>query len=403
MAISGAVARSSALVEGSGRLLNLLRLEGAHTISTLAAEMGVSRSTVIQRLEVLAETGLVQSEVVSDGARGRPASIARFNPRAGVALATQIGLSGCRLALSDLAGELVAEDFIAVDFATGPAALLRDLTRRFDEMLGSLEDILPTVVGVGVGMPSAVELQGYARSLGISGLDWDRESFRNQLGSYFKAPVFLDLDVNLLAMAEWRKSWPDVEVCVCVKLGTLIDAAIVINGIPVRGATGLAGELGHIKVNGSTALCSCGSQGCLDAVASGDALVRQFRADGVAVSHISDIVHLALAGDPDAVTAVRQAGRRIGEALSSVVNLLNPGVITTWGYLSDADSLLFAGIREGLYQTALPGSSESLRLVKTSLGDVAGVRGAAMLVLDRVLSEAAIDRMLVEQSWLSAS
>lgn len=403
MAGSGSTTRSPALVDGSGRLLGLLRKDVGRTISTLATQMGVSRSTVIQRLEFLAAAGLVESEVVSEGARGRPASITKFNPAAGIVLATQIGLTGCRLAATDLSGDVIAEDYIAVEFSTGAAALLRDLEEHFDRMLEPTELASIPVVGVGVGIPSAVELQGYARGLGLAGLDWDRETFRRGLREHFEAPVFLDLDVNLLAMAEWRNSWPDVEACVCVKLGTLIDAAIVVNGAPVRGAAGLAGELGHIKVNGSTTPCSCGSQGCLDAVASGDALVRQLKATGAAVSHVSDVVELAHEGDPRAIMAIREAGRRIGEALSSVVNLLNPAVISTWGYLTDADSPLFAGIREGLYQSALPGSSDSLTLVKTALGDLAGARGAAMLVLDEVLSESAVDRMLVTRSWIEAA
>jgi len=143
--------------------------------------------------------------------------------------------------------------------------------------------------------------------------------------------------VNLLALAERRKSWPDDEVFVCVKIGTLISAAVVVHGRPVHGVDQLAGELGHI-----------------------------------------------------------------GEALASVVNLLNPGVITAWGYLTEAETTLFAGIREGLYQAALPRSSENLRLVRTSLGDLAGVRGAALMVIDEVLEPAAVDRAVAGGSWASA-
>ena len=208
--------------------------------------------------------------------------------------------------------------------------------------------------------------------------------------------------MNLLALAERRKSWPDDEVFVCVKIGTLISAAVVVHGRPVHGVDQLAGELGHMKVSGSAAPCSCGSLGCLDAVASGNALVQQLSALGLEVSHVTDVVDLVEHSQPDAVRAVRAAGRHIGEALASVVNLLNPGVITAWGYLTEAETTLFAGIREGLYQAALPRSSENLRLVRTSLGDLAGVRGAALMVIDEVLEPAAVDRAVAGGSWASA-
>lgn len=391
-----------ALADGSGTLLQLVRSGRAGTISELAAAMGVSRSTAIQRLDFLVSHGLVESQPAVSGSRGRPAALTRFNPAAGIVLAAQIGISGCRLAATDLAGAVLAEDYLTVDLATGPKALLVDLENAFDRMVAALGRPGVPIAGVGVGIPNDIELANYARGLGLSGTGWDREYFRANLRNHFDAAVFVDLDVNLIALAEWRKSWPDVEVFVCVKLGTLLNAAIVVNGIPVRGVSGLAGELGHIKVNGATEACSCGGVGCLDAVASGSALVRQLAEAGLEVEHVSDVVRLAQQAEPRAVHAVREAGRRIGEALASVVNLLNPAVIATWGYLTEAETPLFAGMREGVYQMALPGSSERLTLARASLGDLAGARGAAMRVIDEVLDPAAVDRMLVSGSWSAA-
>ncbi|MGH1525217.1 ROK family protein [Leifsonia sp. L25] len=389
-----------ALADGSGTLLQLVRSGRASTISELAAAMGVSRSTAIQRIDFLVAHGLIASQAAVAGSRGRPAALARFNPGAGIVLAAQIGISGCRIAATDLAGAVLAEGYLTVELATGPHALLTDLEDAFDRMRAGLPGT--PVVGMGVGIPNDIELANYARGLGLSGTGWDREYFRSNLREHFDAPVFVDLDVNLIALAEWRKSWPDVEVFVCVKLGTLLNAAIIVNGVPVRGVSGLAGELGHIKVNGATEACSCGGVGCLDAVASGSALVRQLAEAGLDVEHVSDVVRLAQQAEPRAVHAVREAGRRIGEALASVVNLLNPAVIATWGYLTEAETPLFAGMREGVYQMALPGSSERLTLERASLGDLAGARGAAMRVIDEVLDPAAVDRMLVAGSWSAA-
>lgn len=391
--------RSPALVEGSGQVLQLVRSGRASTVTELAAAMGVSRSTVMQRLDFLLEDGLVKTHGSTSGSRGRPAATTRFTAGAAIVLAAQIGITGCRLAASDLVGEVLAQRYVTVDFARGPESLLTDLQKAFDEMLTDLGRDVVEVAGVGIGIPSDVELQAYARGLGRDAANWERGYFRRHLWSHYGAPVYLDLDVNLLALAEWRQSWPEAEVLVCVKLGTLIDAAIVVNGLPIRGVNGLAGELGHIKVGGSTTPCSCGSAGCLDAVASGNALVAQLAAAGFDVEHVADVVRLARQGHPRATQAVREAGRHIGEALSSVVNLLNPDVIATWGYLTEAEAPLFAGMREGLYQLALPTSSEHLHLVRASLGDLAGVRGAAMRVIDEVLEPGALDETIESRSW----
>ncbi|BDZ48531.1 sugar kinase [Frondihabitans sucicola] len=390
---------SPGAVEGSGFLLQLLRQTAGQTISELAAAMGVSRSTVVQRLDFLHERGLVSNGTSGSGSRGRPAAVSRFDPAGGIVLAVQIGMTGCRFAVTDLSGEVLADRLVSIDIPAGPERVLADLEKNFVEIVRETGRELAEIAGIGVGIPSAIELLTYSRSLGQAGTDWDREWFASNLRERFHSPVFIDLDVNLLALAERQKAWPHEEVFVCIKLGTLIDAAIVVNGAPIHGVSKLAGELGHIKVGGSTVPCTCGGVGCLDAVASGNALVKQLAREGSTVTHVSDVVALVAQGDPQAVRAVREAGRHIGEALASVVNLLNPSVIAAWGYLTGAETALFAGIREGLYQNALPGSSERLRLVSTALGDLAGVQGAASMVIDEVLEPAAVDRMIVQGSW----
>ena len=132
------------------------------------------------------------------------------------------------------------------------------------------------------------------------------------------------------------------------------------------------------------------------------ALVKHMTRAGVEANHVSDVVALALDGHPEAVLAIRQAGRQIGEALADVVNLLNPGVIAAWGYLTGAETVLLSGIREGLFPNALPDSSQQLQLVSTNLGDLAGVKGAAMMVIDEILAPSAVDRLLTAGSWQAA-
>ncbi|PSL37715.1 putative NBD/HSP70 family sugar kinase [Labedella gwakjiensis] len=384
----------SARADGAGHLLGLIRSAQTATVSEMAAGLGASRSTVMVRLQALVDAGLVVAKAPANGARGRPATSYVFDPSSAALLAAQLGMTGCRLAVTDLAGEILGSRYIDVDLRLGPARLTADMIAAYDDILGELGREPSAVVGIGLGMPSSIEMLSYSRSLGVTGADWDDSGIIDELSRRYDAPAFVDLDVNLLALAERRTTWPDVEVFVCVKLGTLIDAAIVVNDTPIRGVGNAAGALGHLKVAGSVEPCTCGGIGCLDAVAGGGALVKQLQAAGFDITHVSDVIRLVNVGQPEALLAVREAGRRIGEALSTIVNLLNPAVISTWGYLTGAESVLFAGIREGLYQSALPRSSEDLQLIVTALGESAGVRGAAMRVIDEVLEPSTLDRSL---------
>lgn len=398
MTLTTRTAPTAARVDGAGQLLQLVRRGEAATVSELADALGVARSTTLQRLDLLADSELVQTVTTATGARGRPASVVRFRPEAGMVLSAHVGLTGFRTGLSDLSGQLLADRYDDLDLAEGPETLLRSLKRAFGTLLSRTRTKSSRLVGVGIGVPSRVELSGmtHARQVDVSG--WDRQHLIDDLGRRYRVPIFVDLDVNCLALAEHRTSWPEAEVVVCVKLGTVIDAALVVRGVPIRGASGLAGELGHVKVSGSDAPCTCGNRGCLAAVASGGALVRQLSDLGHPVDHVTDVVRLCNAGVPEAMAVVREAGRRIGEALAGVVNLLNPAAVSAWGYLTEAE-VLFAGIRESLYGAALPGSGESLTISATSLGVLAGVSGAAMRVIDEVLAPEAVDRMLLNGSW----
>jgi len=392
---------SAAQIDGAGNLLQLIRQGDGATVSQMAAVLGVARSTIIQRLAHLEQQGFVRGDTQAVGGRGRPAAVIRFEPRVGIVLATQIGLTGYRAAVTDLVGRVLRDSFVEVGVDAGPDALLVSLFRTLDGLITDAGASPEDLAGVGIGTPSLLELRAFAQAQSDRH-EWDLEDVRRRVADRFHAPVWLDLDVNMLALAEHRMNWPDAEVIVCLKLGTVIDASLVVRGEPVRGIHGLAGEFGHIKADGCEQPCTCGSRGCLDAVASGSALVRQLAEDGFSVEHVTDVLRLAQQGIPEAMHALRDAGRRIGAALAAVVNLLNPAAITAWGYLTESQ-VLFAGIREALYGGALPGSTQGLELTATSLGALAGVRGAAIRVIDEVLAPDAVDRMLRARSWSAAA
>ena len=141
-------------------------------------------------------------------------------------------------------------------------------------------------------------------------------------------------------------------------------------------------------------MCRCGNVGCLEAVAGGRALASRLHALGLPTRSSRDVVHEVLAGQHEAVRAVRQAGHEIGGVLAACVNVLNPAVIVIGGDIAGAGEPLLAGIREVVYRRSLPLATGRLRIVPAGLGDSAGIVGAAVMVLEAILSPAAIDAAL---------
>ena len=163
----------------------------------------------------------------------------------------------------------------------------------------------------------------------------------------------------------------------------------------LRGSLGAAGEIGHIPVRDGGGLpCRCGNTDCLEAVAGGRRLLDRASEQGRRVDTLKDLVALAVGGDPVAVTLVREAGRRLGEALAGAVNLLNPEVIVLGGDLSEAYDHLVAGVREVVFQQCTALATRQLRVVSSSLWDDAGVRGCAAMVTEEILSPESVNKLL---------
>jgi predicted NBD/HSP70 family sugar kinase len=225
---------------------------------------------------------------------------------------------------------------------------------------------------------------------------WDGVPLAPYLHDLAAVPVHVDNDVNVMALSERRGHLETFDDLLLVKASTGLGAGIVSGGRLLRGALGAAGELGHTRTASAAGLaCRCGETGCLEAVAAGWALVRDLREQGREVAHVRRLVELVLEGDPEARTAVRESGRRVGEVVAGAVNLLNPEAVVVGGDMAEAYDVFVAGLRETLYAQATALSTRELQILPASHGARAGVLGCAALALEHVLDAAAVDRALL--------
>lgn len=384
-----------ARVARAGEVLDLVRRGEATTTTQLASAMGLARSTVAERVELLIDRGLVVAQGDLVPRRGRPPTVLAFNSRAGVVLTAQLGMSGARVGVSDLAGEMLTTRSADIDIGVGPEKVLTLVEKEFDRALEQVGESRTSVFGIGVGVPGRVELETAPGVGATATRPWRHYPIDRRLAMAFGVPVFVGRGVSLLAIAEHRAFWPSVSVLLGVKVGTVIECGIVVDGRIVAGGDGLAGEIGHTPVMGSDALCACGNRGCLNAVAGGAALARYLASEGHDVETARDVALLAQEGVGLAGQTVREAGRQIGEVLAGAINLLNPDVITVWGYLADAGEQLFAGMRETIYRSGVPAATHHVRLEHARLGDDAGIRGAATTVIEEVLRPESVDQYIL--------
>jgi predicted NBD/HSP70 family sugar kinase len=389
------LARGAARPTGVGQLFQLLRDGQPRTRADLAAVTGQARSTVAARVDQLLASGLVTPAGEASSTGGRPPVTFAFNPRARVVLAVDLGATHARLAVTDLAGQVLAEHHEALAIARGPDVVLDRVARVGTDLVSEAGRTMTDLVSVGVGLPGPVDhATGRPTNPPIMP-GWDDADVPDHLGRLLGAPVLVDNDVNVMALGEHATTYPEVDHLLFVKVATGIGAGIISDGQIRRGAQGAAGDLGHVAVPGGRDLpCRCGNTGCLEALASGQAVATALRAAGRDVESSADVVALVRAGDLAASGAVRQAGRDIGGVLAACVSLLNPSLIVIGGIVAESGEHLLAGIREVVYRRSLPLATQHLRIVTTRTRGRAGVLGASAMAAEHVLSPAAIDASL---------
>ncbi|MFD5477985.1 ROK family protein [Streptomyces hawaiiensis] len=387
----------------AGDLLELVRSRRAVTRGALQQVTGLSRATVGQRLDRLFRAGWLREGAggpVDSPLGGRPSITLEFDDEHAVVLAADLDTRHARAALLSLSGEILTEQSGTLVVEDGPDAVLGELGRWFAELLEKTGHGAGAVCGVGLAVPGPVDTETGRVVQPPIMPGWDGYDIRGRLARALTehagaagVPVLVDNDANLMAYGEQRAGYPDCSAFVLVKVSTGIGAGVVVDGSVFRGVDGGAGDIGHIRVpEGAEALCRCGAYGCLAAVASGGAVARRLAQTGVPAASGSDVRDLLASGHPEAVGLAREAGRRVGDVLATVVTLLNPGVLMIAGDLAGTPFL--TGVRELLYQRALPRSTAHLDVVTARLGERAALVGAGAMVVEHLYAPERVEERL---------
>jgi glucokinase-like ROK family protein len=393
-------------------VLDEIRLGRSRSRSELVERTGLGRAIVAQRVGELIERGLVVEGDVGPSTGGRPPRQLTFRAGAGHLLVADLGATSIDVAVTSLDGRILGHHDEPADIAAGPEVCLGRVEELFDHLRTTTQALPGRLWGIGIGVPGPVEFQtGRPISPPIMP-GWDGYPIRERFAARYGAPVWVDNDVNLLALGEWRSGVAAGHAnVVVVKIGTGIGAGIISDGRLHRGAQGSAGDVGHIQVVDDPAvICRCGNIGCLEAMAGGAALAREGEAaaeDGrserlaTALDQrgeitAEDVARAASFGDPIAMAMLQAAGRRVGAMLASVVNFFNPSLIVVGGGVANSPDQLLASIREAVYRRSLPLATRDLLIQRSSLGGLAGVIGASSMVVDQLFSRDAIAQ------WLAA-
>ncbi len=362
------------------RVLRAVRAEGTLSQAEISRHTGLSAATVSNIVHELADAGSVQ--VRNGSAGGRRVRRVTLSPSSEVVVGVDFGHSHLRVAIGDLSHQVLASDAQPADVDASGAECLDQAARLLDTLLARAGVPRDRVSGVGLGVPGPIDED--TGEIGSTALlpGWVGVRPREALAQLLELPVHADNDANLGALGELvfgaGRGQRDM---VYLKVSTGVGAGLVLGGRIYHGAGGTAGEIGHITLDESGAVCRCGNRGCLETHANAKYLLDLLRDSHGPDLTVAGALQLAQCGDPGSRRVLSDMGRHLGIGVASLCNLLNPRCVIIGGDLAGAGELLIGPLRESVGRYAIPSAARQLSVLAGTLGDRAEVLGALALAL----------------------
>ena len=373
--------------------------KGPRSRAGIADAVGLTKSTVSSLVGELMDRGLLSEQGQEPGGSvGRPGRLVALSDTTVVALGLEVNVDYLAACVLDLNGGVRFERFLRHENRGAPAGEVLDALAELGRtalQTVEAEGLVP--VGATVAVPGLVDVES-GTLLVAPNLGWSPTPLRAAVTEGLRRPhlyVTADNEANLAALGElWEghgRTWRDF-VHISGEIG--VGGAIVVDGELLRSGTGMGGELGHLVVDPDGPPCTCGSRGCLERAVGQEALLRAAQVDtevgtsiGLPDGGVRLLVDRASRGDTTTLDALSEAGRVLGVACATVVNMLAPNTVVLGGIYAPLFPWLIRPLREELDRKAFLTRYAQVSVVQSDLGVSAAVRGAASLTLRAVCDD----------------
>jgi predicted NBD/HSP70 family sugar kinase len=351
---------------------------------------GLNRSTVADLLGELTALGLVEDGPgTAPSGPGRPSPVMQTRPEGAAALAVELAVDSIAVATVGLGGHVYNRLRVARPRGRfSPEETAQDVAK----LAGPLLDSLPAtsvLSGVGVAIVGITRRSDGFVHLAPN-LGWRDVPLAGMLAGELDlgTPIFAANEADLGALAEHRRGVrPGIGDLIYVSGEVGIGAGVIVDGKPLLGSAGYAGEAGHTLINPDGQVCRCGAVGCWETEAGEAALMRHMGVDDG--TGLDEVARRAAAGDQGTLRAVAEIGRWLGFGIGNLINLFNPDLVVLGGLYQRLFGFLESSVVEGVRLRTLDAPAEMATIAPSGLGPDAPLIGAAELVLSRVIADPA--------------
>jgi glucokinase-like ROK family protein len=386
-------------------VLDLIRFTpGGISRAELAQRMMLSRAAVSVIINDLLAANLIQeseSRNGGNGTSGRPPIILEVNSKYGHVVGIDMGATHLSIILANFTAQVIDEIEVPFFVNRGPDICIAEVDKTFQNLLQKNNKVISDISAIGIDVPGPIVAEAGIVLAPPIMPGWDRYPIRETLEKLWKCPVALSNDAESGALGEWAFGAGRGERDLAyIKVGTGIGAGLLLDGRIYRGATGSAGEIGHLTMVENGPLCNCGNTGCLEALAGGQAIARQaqevvHKGERTILSSMGPVEKLtalevaaaARRGDLVAQQIVTQAGSQLGIALAGLVNLFNPGMVVVGGGVAQIGDLFLQPIRSAVSRRSLPAAARTVKITTATLGRRSSSIGAAVEALSLAIHQ----------------
>lgn len=378
------------------QIVESLYMDGQKTISELCNITNNSIPTLTSLLNELSNAGWVKNYGIGESKGGRRPSLYGLLPTAGYIVGVELSRKRTRICIYNLFNEKVGEIKKLVFGLETNTDILSLIKKETDQLLALNNIINGQIIGYGITIPGLIDVQ---KGISYSYEQFESGNLNEIFTDLFGRPAFVEHDTKSMVLGEsWFGKAKNMPNALFINIGSAIGLGMILNGQLYHGHSGFSGEFGHIQIVQNGELCYCGKVGCLETVASGNALIKKSISeiaegkktniskmvnDSLQDINLKTIVDSAKQGDQFALELLEEASEYLAKAISTLIHLFNPDIIIVGGELADAGDLIIDSIKHKLNKYTMVQLRQDSQFVLSDMPDSAGLLGIIPVVMSK--------------------
>lgn len=368
-----------------GGIFKLIHKFGPVSRKQLAEKTKYSAATISNHVKVLIEKGYVIETEKGYSTGGRKPVYLTVNPEKGYIFSVEIEVNRVKLVMFNLKLVIVMKSIFPLDNREDITGTIDKIFTEIDSMVREKEINFEDILGIGVGVPGLINketgLLEFAPNLG-----WSNVRIIDYLKEKYNLPVFLENEANASAIGEKEFVYPEADNMVFVSVNEGVGCGIIINGQLYGGASGNAGEYGHIIIDDDGPECHCGNRGCWETLASENFIIRRYQQLTGQYKEQDEIYDLGDSKDDKAMLVFREEGNNLGLGLANIINSLSPKLVVIGGGIIKIKEYIKENVLRVVARKSLDNSHQKVEIKFSKLNDSAVVHGLASYVFDECIN-----------------